>query len=137
MSMSVLKSERSASSMEFLYNARQLQIYSIKKCVSFPKRYTFFVGQYIANLANEIHDDVKRGNSIFPTNTHEYQIRRDYFLKAIAGINSLVSQVEVANELFGIDADAMKYWMDLISKELRLLKAVLTKDKERYKNLKE
>ena len=133
--MSVLKSERSASSMEFLYNARQLQIYTVKKCVSFPKRYTFYVGQQISNLAFEIHDFAKCGNSIYPKNAHEYQIRRDYFIKAIAKANSLVSQIEMANELFGIDADAMKYWMDLVEKELRLLKALLKKDRERYKDL--
>ena len=29
----------------------------------------------------------------------------------------------------------MRFWMDLVDKEIRLVKAVLKKDKERYKNL--
>ena len=61
--MSVVKGERTESKVQFLYSARELQIYSIKKCTSFPKRYTFYVSQPIANLATSIYENVKRGNS--------------------------------------------------------------------------
>ena len=47
----------------------------------------------------------------------------------------MISQLEVAAELFGIDADAMKYWMELIDAEIRLVKAVLKNDRARYKDL--
>ena len=57
--MSVIKSNRSESEMEFIHTARQLQIYSIQKCVGFPKRYTFYVSQPIADMATKIHDYVK------------------------------------------------------------------------------
>ena len=121
--------------MEFIYNARALQIYTIQKCVGFPKRYSFYLGQPIAQMANNIHNYVKSANSIYPLNQHEAQLRRDYLLKANAELNSLISQVEVAAEMFGIEPDKLKFWMELVEKELRLIKGVLKDDKERYKNL--
>ena len=121
--------------MEFIHTARQLQIHSIQKCVGFPKRYTFYVGQPIAEMATRIHEYVKCANSIYPLNQHEVQLRRDYLLKANAELNSLVSQIEVAGELFGIEGDKMKYWLDIVEKEIRLVKGTLKKDRERYKDL--
>lgn len=94
--MSVIKSKRSTSDMEFLATARKLEIYTIQKCVNFPKRYTFYVSQPLAAAATRIYEDVKRGNSIYPLNQHEVQIRRDYFLHANAELQSMISQLEVA-----------------------------------------
>ena len=121
--------------MEFIYNARQLQIHTIRKCVNFPKRYTFYVSQPISNASTRIYEDVKRANSIYPINQHEAQIRRDYLIHANAELYSLISQLEVAQELFGIEPEALKFWMQLVEKEIRLVKAVMKKDKERYKIL--
>lgn len=133
--MSVIKSKRSESEMEFIYTARQLQIYTIQKCVNFPKRYTFYVSQPIVDSATKIHQCVKCANSIYPLNQHEAQMRRDYMLKANAELYSLISQIEVAQEIFGIDSDSIKYWMEIVEKEMRLVKAVMKKDRERYKDL--
>ena len=121
--------------MEFLTNARKLQIYTIQKCVNFPKRYTFYVSQPIANAAVRVYEDVKKGNSIYPLNQHEVQMRRDHFLRAYTELQSLVSQIEVAQELFGIEPDTMKYWMEIIDAEMRLVRAVLKNDRARYKEL--
>lgn len=133
--MSVIRSRRSESEIEFLHTARELQIYTIKKCTSFPKRYTFYISQPIAGAATRIHEYVKMANSVYPTNAHEAQIRRDYLLRANAELNSLVSQIEVAHELFGLEPNVMKYWMDIVEKEIRLVKAVMKKERERYKDL--
>ena len=133
--MSVIKSKRDESEMEFIHTARQLQIHTIQKCVGFPKRYTFYVSQPIAESATRIHEYVKCANSIYPLNQHEVQLRRDYLLRANAELNSLVSQSEVANELFGIEGEKMKFWLDIVEKEIRLVKGTLKKDRERYKDL--
>ena len=133
--MSVIKSKRSTSDMEFLATARKLEIYTIQKCVNFQKRYTFYVSQPLAAAATRIYEDVKRGNSIYPLNQHEVQIRRDYFLHANAELQSMISQLEVAQELFGIEMDTLKYWMDIVDTEIRLVKAVLKSDRARYKDL--
>ena len=135
MRVSVVKSKRAESDMEFLHTARELQIYTIRRCTGFPKRYTFYLSQPISNCATRIHEYVKCANSIYPTNQHEAQLRRDYLLKANAELNSLVSQAEVACEIFGMDPDSLAYWMDIIDREIRLVKGTMKKDKDRYKNL--
>ena len=103
--------------------------------MNFPKRYTFYVSQPIAACAVRIYEDVKRANSVFPKNQHEAQIRRDYLIHAYAELQSLVSQIEAANELFGLEPDAMKFWMDIVDTEIRLVRGVMEKDRERYKDL--
>ncbi len=133
--MSVIKSKRGESEMEFIHTARQLQIHTIQKCVGFPKRYTFYVSQPLAEMATRVHEYVKCANSVYPVNQHEVQMRRDYLLRANAELNSMVSQIEVANELFGIEGDKMKFWLDIVEKEIRLVKGTLKKDRERYKDL--
>ncbi len=134
--MSVIKSKRGESDMEFIHNARQLRIHTIQKCAHFPKRYTFYIGQPMVNTVTEIHNNVKMANSIYPMNQHEAQLRRDYLLKANALVQSLISQIEVAQEIIGIDLNAIKFWMEYVDKEERLIKSVIKKDKERYKDLK-
>ena len=133
--MSVIKSKRAESEMEFIHTARQLQIHTIQKCVNFPKRYTFYVSQPLAAAATRIHEYVKCANSIYPLNRHEVQMRRDYLIRAKAELNSMISQLEVANELFGIEGDKMKFWVDIIDREIRLVKGTMKKDRERYKDL--
>lgn len=134
--MSVIKSKRSESQMEFLANARKLQAFTIQKCVNtIPKRYTFYVGTHLADSATAIYEWVKRGNSIYPLNAHEVQMRRDCFLNAYAELQSLVSQLELAYEIISFDANILADWSSLVYTELKLIKAVLKADRERYKNL--
>ena len=133
--MAVLRSNRGLPEMEFVHTARELQVYSVQKCVGFPKRYTFYVSQPIAEMATKIHDCVKCANSIYPTNQHEAQMRRDYLLRANAQLNSLVSQIELANELFGIDGEKMHYWMNIVDREISLVRATLKRDRELFHNL--
>ncbi len=121
--------------MQFLDTAYQLYIFTVQQCVKFPKRYTFYVSQDISHTAFEIHRKVKCANSVFPTNAHEFQMRRDYFLEAYADAQSLISQINAATELFQISGSTLTRWMELIQSELHLLKGVMRKDKARYKNL--
>ena len=135
--MSVVKSQRDESNLEFLYRARELRKYTIQKCVGFPKRYTFYVGQNIADLSASVLDNAKMGNDIFPRNQHEAQLRRDHFLEALAALDALVSEVELAAELFDIEEKKMLHWMSLVNNEWMLIKGVLDSDSQRFKNLPE
>lgn len=53
--MSVIKSQRSNSAVEFLHTARELELFTIRKVVNFPKRYTFYVSQPLAASAASVH----------------------------------------------------------------------------------
>ena len=134
--MSVIKSKRGESEAEFLANARALQAYTIRKCVNaIPKRYTFYIGQNIAAIATRVYELVKCGNSIYPLNQHEAQIRRDYFLSAHAELQNLISQIELANEIIQFEDQVLPEWSRLIGNEIRLVKGILKADRERYKDL--
>lgn len=133
--MSVVKSERTQSTMEFLDNAHKLYIYTVQQCVNFPKRYTFYVSTEIAKTAGDILVSLKSGNSIYPRNAHEVQVRRDWFMKAYTQIQSLISLINAAHEMFGISGKTMQRWMEMISIETNLIKGVLEADKKRFKHL--
>lgn len=133
--MSVPKSRRTESDMAFLQGAREIVLYTLRKCVGFPKRYTFYISQPIADCAIRIEEYIKRGNSIYPTNAHEVQMRRDEFIHANTELYNLLSLLEIAGELFGISADTMQGWAELIHNEIRLVGGVLKKDKARYKHM--
>lgn len=134
--MSVVRSERTLSDLEFLNNARKLEIFTLQKCVSvIPKRYTFYIGNHLADSAVTIYSYVKKGNSVYPTNAHEVQLRRDCFMKAYVELQSLISQIEVAYELLHFDMKVMKEWSKLINEEIVLVRAVMKKDRERYKKI--
>lgn len=121
--------------MQFIDTAYKLYIFSVQQCVKFPKRYTFYVSQEISHTASEIHRKVKCANSVFPSNAHEVQKRRDYFIEAYADAQSLISQINAATELFQISGGVLTQWMELVYSELTLLKGVMKKDKTRYKHL--
>ncbi len=133
--MSVPKPERNQSEMEFLYTARKLLEMTLRKCKKIPKRFTFLLTTRVTNTAWSIYDSVKAGNSIYPSNQHEVQTRRDHFLHAKAQLYVLVSEIEVVAEFIPISGDDLKGWMALVRTEINLLKGVLDADNRRYKNL--
>lgn len=52
--MSVLKSKRGESAVQFLDTARELEIYTIKQCARFPKRFMFLITKEIVDLATRV-----------------------------------------------------------------------------------
>lgn len=133
--MSVIKSKRGPSSAQFLETALQIQIFTLRQCVKFPKRYRILFTQYLTESATHACALVKKGNSIFPSNQHEAQLRRDCFLEAYAELQSLISQITTAYEMFPVEESVIAEWMRLIQQELGLLKSLMKSDKQRYKNL--
>lgn len=146
--MSVPKSERGESEVEFVHTARELYIHTIRKCVGFPKRYTFYVSQPLAQVAGRVYEYVVCANSVFPTSKADYELRRQYLQMAHAELRAMVSQIEAAGELFGLrhdgvpcgemdDAEGRKldHWMDMVNREIALVKGVLKRDAKRYESL--
>lgn len=133
--ISVIKSKRNTSKMEFIHTARALQLYTIRKCVNFPKRYTFYISQPLVASATNIYACVLKGNGMYPTNQHEVQKRRDVFLDAYAELNNFSAQLELAYEIIEFKPDVLKHWSGLVYKEFSLVKAVLKSDKARFKDL--
>ena len=133
--MSVHVWERGPSDAEFLHTARQLHIEMIRKAVKFPKRFTFYVSQDMAQTASNIHKFIVRGNSIHPQNQHEAQMRRDMFIKAGIECRALNSLLETAGEMFVIQPSDKFKLCSLIAREINLIKGEMKSAKQRYKNL--
>lgn len=133
--MAVLKQKRNESTVQFLDTARQLEIFTLKNCVKFPKRYTFFITTEIVRLAQSIYNCVKSANSIFPSGELEVRLRKEFFIKANCDLQCLISQLDVAKEMFGAEVKATTWcmWMNLIETEAKLISAVKKKDQELLK----
>lgn len=135
--MGVLKKDRGLSSVQFVDTARALEVLTLKNCLKFPKRYTFFITTEIVRLSQSVYNNVKSANSIYPTNQVEAQMRRDYFTKANCDLQALISQLGVAKEIIATEMKATIWieWMNLIEEEAKLISAVKKNDKERFKSL--
>lgn len=133
--MSVIKSQRSTSDMQFLHTARELESKTRRRCVSAPKRFTFYGLQELWLTSRHIHGNVKKGNSVYPQNQHEAQIRKDYFIYALSELQDYVSQLELLIEDSVLTTTASKELSALVDTEIRLVKAVIKSDKSRYANL--
>jgi len=133
--MSVIRSKRSTSDMQFLNTARELESKTRHRCVNGPKRYTFYGLKELWETSRRIHAGVKEGNSVFPTNQHEAQIRRDYFIKAHSACQDYISQIELFLEDGILTPEIVEELIGLVDTEITLVKAVMKSDKARYKDL--
>ena len=57
--MSVLKSKRGESAMQFLETAKELEVYTIRQCARFPKRFMFLITKDIVALSKAVYNNVK------------------------------------------------------------------------------
>lgn len=140
--MSVPKSQRSESSMQFIQTARELKQHTltvVKKC---PKRLQFFLLAPIYEEAREVLHSVKAANNTFVHNAHEAQIRADYLGRANVVLQNLADDLEdLYEEIINNEdrykwvANAMQKHGELISAEEKLIGKVRKSDKERYKGL--
>lgn len=134
--MSVIKSKRRTSGVQFLDTARELDLYTMKTCIKFiPKRYTFYLAQPTALIASNIHSCVKRGNSIFPATARDYEMRREQFIMAEAELQNLISKINIIYELFPLPDNVIIKWHEFVDKEITLIKNLIKKDEERFKSL--
>lgn len=140
--MSVYKSKRGESSVQFIETARQLEAHTLACCMKAPKRYSFLLTQRIMETASEVHDHVRAANNIWPTNQHEAQLRRDELTRANNALQNLNPKLQLLYDGIMQNPEgykwihkAMQHWGELISEEARLIAAVKKNDGQRYKDL--
>lgn len=122
---------------------------TVDACLKMPKRYTYLILQDVIQPAGRVMDNTKAANSVFPTNQHEVQIRRDYWIHARADLEALSSRIdrfleipetlrykdEISGRTKGITESELEEIADLIIQERGLITKALESDKERFKNL--
>lgn len=137
--MSVKACDRNTSNMEFLKTARDIEINVIKSTINKSKKYRFFYNKLI-DMAIELVNHVKRGNSIYVENENDIMIRSQEFKLAIAECQAMTSQIEIMYYLFrdsGISIGLVENIAEMVNKEIMLLKGLLKTDREKYKKLTE
>ncbi len=143
--MSVLKSKRGESEIAFLDVARKLEVYTLEQCLRLPKRLTFFLSTEIMRWASEVYNNVKAANSIYVTNQHEAQIRRDYFNEANCALQILAGKVGLLYDMLSKNPEqfggrrrlesSIKTWTALINEEAALVSKIKKADRTRYKDI--
>ncbi len=140
--MSVYKALRGESTVQFVETARELAVHTRTCCLKMPKRYTFYGAQALSAQADKIYGEVKKGNSIFPGNQHEAQLRRDHFSEANAELQAFIGQLGLMADLLKKNPEKLKWldpalekWAALITEEAKLISGIKKADKERYKDL--
>lgn len=135
--MSVPLGNRKEAGMEFLKNARDIEMAFIDLRINKPKRYAFFFDKLL-NIAFELLSEVKAGNSIYPENMIEAGMRQRHFKEGLANCYVLLSQIEVVRYKLkddGIAIGQVQQLADMLTQEIRLIKGVISADKNKYKAL--
>lgn len=147
--MSVPKSERKPSGFAVVDTALSIYGDILDICLRMPNRYTYLILLPILNLANDVADYVKGGNSIIPNskapNPVDVNLRRMYFQKARAALQALISKMNVFllkpdvvrrkgkdGKTIGITENELNSLAEKMRSELSLIGGVLEKDEKRY-----
>lgn len=133
--MSVIVAKRRHSEVQFLENARALEIYTLQKTIKMPKRWNHFK-MLIERCVINCYTNCKLGNSIFLKDNESAEERKKYFEKALQNLYVLTSQLDVAKELTlfnNISEKQYAHWLGLIATEINELKYIEKADNERVK----
>ena len=129
--MTVPKSKRKPTTMQFLHTARVLESY----CVEHWDSTSSTTLRECVRLSIDIHKSVSVANSIYPENQEEAKERKKHLKLGLAYIFSLKHQVSIAYRYQLISTGVVKELNEHIEHEKALIKGILKKDKERYKGL--
>ncbi len=140
--MSVIKSKRNESSMQFIQTAKELEAFALSVCIKAPKRYAPYLTEKIFALASTVHDEVRAANNIIPLNKHEAQMRRDHLIAANCALQNLDPKLQLLYdailqnpEKFPWVDHAMEQFGKYIAEEAKLISKVKQADRARYANL--
>ncbi len=136
--MSVRKGERGEGKLQVLNKARELKQYSLnllKNDKHFPKSTRWLYSAPIATEVREACICIRHANSVYVTNTDEYNYRRMEQVKAHAHLDALLDLIDDAYNANYISGNQVEFWTGLILSTDELLKAWIKSDKEKYKNM--
>ena len=123
--MSVVKSKRAQGRMRVITKSHELAEHTIRICSNeknFPKRYRWCITAKIVDSAIEISSNLERANAIFVKTQKDYELRREYQLKALAETYSLHNMMRLSFDFFGFDTDKMCYWTMLLRDTRNLIR---------------
>ena len=106
---------------------------------AFPAEYPQWLIQKLRDsiweIMRDMHVNITRAYSIFATNMAEANERRNAQNRAIADCESLLQEMQLAIEVLPIDAEKYMRYVDLIEKEIALLKGWRKADNKKNREL--
>jgi len=156
--ISVPEPLRVESKVKFLDGSFDLYIKSLDNARRLPKSLTFYLSVPIVNAAEKCMADCKKANSVFPTNTHEAQIRRDFLMNAQGDVQEMFSLFTALSSLVPIEKEdnphfsksgerthkrkaiterSIELWIASAQDEAKAISSAMKYDKQRYKGLKD
>ena len=134
-------SRRTPGRFDVLVKAKELVIYTIKVSNNekhFPKKYRFTIVQKLQEKAMYILDCLTMANELNPSDKdgnidEDIMTRRKLYQKeAYAACRSLLTQIDIAVELFDIDVSGVAYWTALCVEVKNKTNAWMSSDAARF-----
>ena len=94
-------------------------------------KYRFLLGEFkqrIDSHASNLTGNVRAANSIFPTTMAEYEQRRYYQNSALVDCERIVKELQRLVEVFKVDINAYRRYIEAIDREIGLIKKWRQKD---------
>ncbi|MBQ8404480.1 MAG: four helix bundle protein [Clostridia bacterium] len=135
--MSVVKSQREETKLTVITKANELTAYTIKICSNeknFPKRYRWCITSKIVESAISISNDLIRANSIYIQSVDDRTLRSKYQKEALTETYALLNMINIAYQTFGIDANRIKHWTQLVNEVQSLIRSWRKSDANRKIN---
>lgn len=88
-------------------------------------RYRYLMQNYkirIDRIASLMTNNIRAANSIYPATLHEYEIRRDYQTTAIVNCEQLIKELQRVVEIFEVDVNVYRKYIQAINREIGLIK---------------
>lgn len=134
--MSVIKSKRGDSSVQFVDTARELEIHTIRQSSKIQKKFRKY-NDMLMELSINVYNNVKMANAMYNDTMEKIARRTIYFDEALRNLYALISQIDIAKELSmgQISEYGWSHWMELINKEMTLIKSIKISDKKKADTL--
>lgn len=134
--MSVLKSKRKVSSLEFLRKARELEIYMSRISDKKIRKYPRFMFDNFVRVTYKVYTNLKIANSIYISDDNSYDRRTAYVTEAYELLQGFTSQLDIFYKMYGNDGLSDKEFetlSELSTDCRRLIIGVMKYDKETLK----
>ncbi len=123
--MSVVKSQREETELTVITKASELTTYTIRICSNeenFPKRYRWCLTSKIVESSIDIGNNIVKANSIYIKTEEDLALRHRYQQEAMTNTYALLNMIDIAYKTFGIKADRVQYWTQLVVDVQNLLR---------------
>ena len=136
--MSVPKSERGESKVEFLNQLRKLEVLLLRINAKAPKKFNYFMNNFLIKPAADAYSDAKAGNTIYVMTEQDVQMRRKCMLSALINLSKISSQVDVYYEIYKstfLTNNELQEIYSTLSLCYKLVKGVIKSDSEKGKRI--